>query len=56
VLLHRIWDPKLAQAGYLIGCTEAGAALVIDATRDVDLSWSSPPASSPATRSPSDRW
>jgi hydroxyacylglutathione hydrolase len=36
VLLHRIWDPKLAQAGYLIGCTEAGAALVIDATRDVD--------------------
>jgi hydroxyacylglutathione hydrolase len=36
VLLHRIWDPKLAQAGYLIGCTEAREALVIDATRDVD--------------------
>jgi hydroxyacylglutathione hydrolase len=36
VLLHRLWDPKLAQAGYLIGCTEAGEALVIDATRDVD--------------------
>jgi hydroxyacylglutathione hydrolase len=36
VLLHRIWDPKLAQSGYLIGCTEAGEALVIDATRDVE--------------------
>jgi hydroxyacylglutathione hydrolase len=36
VLLHRLWDPKLAQAGYLIGCTEAREALVIDATRDVD--------------------
>ena len=36
MLLHRIWDPKLAQAGYLIGCTEAREALVIDATRDVD--------------------
>jgi hydroxyacylglutathione hydrolase len=36
VLLHRIWDPKLAQASYLIGCTEAREALVIDATRDVD--------------------
>jgi hydroxyacylglutathione hydrolase len=36
VLLHRIWDPKLAQSGYLIGCTQAGEALVIDPTRDVD--------------------
>jgi len=36
VLVHRLWDPKLAQAGYLIGCTEAREALVIDATRDVD--------------------
>lgn len=36
MLLHRVWDPKLAQAGYLIGCTEAREALVIDATRDVD--------------------
>ena len=36
MLLHRLWDPKLAQAGYLIGCTEAREALVIDATRDVD--------------------
>jgi hydroxyacylglutathione hydrolase len=36
MLLHRVWDPKLAQASYLIGCTEAAEALVIDATRDVD--------------------
>jgi hydroxyacylglutathione hydrolase len=36
VLLHRIWDPKLAQSGYLLGCTEAREALVIDATRDVE--------------------
>ena len=36
MLLHRLWDPKLAQASYLLGCTEAGEALVIDATRDVD--------------------
>jgi hydroxyacylglutathione hydrolase len=36
VLLHCLWDPKLAQAGYLIGCTESQEALVIDATRDVD--------------------
>ncbi|HEX6669978.1 MAG TPA: MBL fold metallo-hydrolase, partial [Gemmatimonadales bacterium] len=36
MLLHRVWDPKLAQASYLIGCTEAKEALVIDANRDVD--------------------
>ena len=36
MLLHRIWDPKLAQASYLIGCTEAKEALVIDPNRDVD--------------------
>ena len=36
MLLHRIWDPKLAQAGYLIGCSEAREALVIDPTRDVE--------------------
>ncbi len=36
MLLHRLWEPKLAQAGYLIGCPEAREALVIDATRDVD--------------------
>ena len=36
MLLHRIWDPKLAQASYLIGCIEAKEALVIDPNRDVD--------------------
>ncbi len=36
MLLHRIWDPKLAQASYVIGCPEAQEALIIDATRDVD--------------------
>ena len=36
MLLHRIWDPKLAQASYLIGCAEAREALVIDANRDVE--------------------
>ncbi|CAN5782344.1 MBL fold hydrolase [soil metagenome] len=36
MLLHRLWDAKLAQASYLIGCAEAREALVIDATRDVD--------------------
>ena len=36
MLLQRVWDSKLAQASYLIGCTEVGEALVIDATRDVD--------------------
>ena len=36
MLFHRIWDPKLAQASYLLGCTEASEALVIDPNRDVD--------------------
>ncbi len=36
MLLHRVWDPKLAQASYLLGCIEAREALVIDANRDVD--------------------
>ncbi len=36
MLLHRVWDPKLAQAGYLIGCSEAREALVIDPTRDIE--------------------
>ena len=36
MLLHRIWDPKLAQASYLIGCADAREALVIDANRDVE--------------------
>ncbi len=35
MLLKRIYDPKLAQASYLIGCQATGEALVVDANRDV---------------------
>ncbi|HEX6105052.1 MAG TPA: MBL fold metallo-hydrolase, partial [Gemmatimonadales bacterium] len=36
LLLERLYDPKLAQASYLIGCAAAGEAVVIDPNRDVD--------------------
>ena len=36
MLLKRIYDPKLAQASYLIGCAATGEAIVIDPNRDVD--------------------
>jgi hydroxyacylglutathione hydrolase len=36
VLLRRFYDPKLAQASYLVGCSAAGEALVVDPNRDVD--------------------
>ena len=36
MLLQRLYDPKLAQASYLIGCSAAGEAIVVDPTRDVD--------------------
>ena len=36
MLLKRIYDTKLAQASYLIGCAATGEAIVIDPTRDVD--------------------
>jgi len=36
VLLHRLYDPRLAQASYLIGCAAAGEAVVIDPNRDAD--------------------
>ncbi|HUF35486.1 MAG TPA: rhodanese-like domain-containing protein [Gemmatimonadales bacterium] len=36
MLLQRLYDPRLAQASYLIGCGAAGEAVVIDANRDVD--------------------
>lgn len=32
----RIYDDKLAQAAYLIGCQKAGEAVVIDPERDID--------------------
>lgn len=36
MLLRMIYDDKLAQAAYLIGCQRTGEALVIDPQRDVD--------------------
>jgi hydroxyacylglutathione hydrolase len=36
MLLKRFYDEKLAQASYLVGCTDTGDALVIDANRDVE--------------------
>jgi hydroxyacylglutathione hydrolase len=36
MFVKRFFEPKLAQASYLIGCHAAGEALVIDANRDVE--------------------
>src|SRR3954462_12025426 len=36
MLLKRFYDPKLAQASYLIGCSATGEALVVDPNRDID--------------------
>ena len=36
MLLKRIYDAKLAQASYLVGCAATGEALVIDPNRDVE--------------------
>jgi hydroxyacylglutathione hydrolase len=36
MLLKRFYDPKLAQASYLVGCAATGEALVVDPNRDVD--------------------
>jgi hydroxyacylglutathione hydrolase len=36
MFVKRFFEPKLAQASYLIGCAAAGEALVIDANRDVE--------------------
>lgn len=36
MLLRQIFDPKLAQYAYLIGCQRSGEALIIDPERDVD--------------------
>ena len=35
MLLERIYDKDLAQAGYLIGCQASGEAAVVDARRDI---------------------
>jgi hydroxyacylglutathione hydrolase len=36
MLLRQIFDPKLAQYAYLIGCQRTGEALIIDPERDID--------------------
>jgi hydroxyacylglutathione hydrolase len=36
MLLRLIYDDKLAQASYLVGCPATGQAMVIDANRDAD--------------------
>jgi hydroxyacylglutathione hydrolase len=36
MLLKRIYDPKLAQASYLIACQATGDAIVVDPNRDVE--------------------
>ena len=36
MLIKRIYDTKLAQASYLVGCQATGEALVIDPNRDVE--------------------
>ena len=36
MLLERFYDEGLAQASYLVGCTAAGEALVVDPNRDVE--------------------
>ena len=35
MFFQRIYDTKLAQASYLIGCQRTGEAIVIDPNRDV---------------------
>ncbi len=36
MILRRLYDDKLAQASYLVGCAATGEALVVDPTRDVE--------------------
>lgn len=36
MILKRLYDDKLAQAGYLVGCSATGEALVVDPNRDVE--------------------
>jgi hydroxyacylglutathione hydrolase len=37
MLFRQIWDTKLAQYAYLIGCQKTGEAIVIDPERDIDV-------------------
>lgn len=36
IFVKRFFDAKLAQASYLIGCSDTGRAVVIDANRDIE--------------------
>src|SRR5688572_33474453 len=36
MLFRRFYEPKLAQASYLVGSTASGEALVVDPNRDID--------------------
>ncbi|HMQ17406.1 MAG TPA: MBL fold metallo-hydrolase, partial [Phycisphaerae bacterium] len=36
MFMRMVYDEKLAQAAYLIGCQKTGEAIVIDPQRDVD--------------------
>ena len=36
MFMRMVYDDKLAQAAYLIGCQKTGEAIVIDPERDVD--------------------
>src|SRR5262245_9834809 len=36
MIVRRFYEPSIAQASYLIGCSACGEAIVIDANRDVD--------------------
>ncbi len=36
MLFRQIWDQKLAQYAYLIGCQKTGEAIVVDPERDID--------------------
>jgi hydroxyacylglutathione hydrolase len=36
MFLKRFYEPKLAQASYMVGCSVTGEALVVDPNRDID--------------------
>ncbi len=36
MLFRQIWDQKLAQYAYLIGCQKTGEAIIVDPERDID--------------------
>ncbi|MBT3448295.1 MAG: MBL fold metallo-hydrolase [Bacteroidetes Order II. Incertae sedis bacterium] len=37
MLFRQIWDQKLAQYAYLIGCQATGEAIIVDPERDIDV-------------------